>query len=263
MQSFRHITVAFALALVESARPGIAMAEASASTSHDMGGGLLLSFTQVRDDALVPLRFLGPGVGLSLGYAFEDQDWRFESRLRTTAALLFDRYGTLNAALLPSLDVSTHRQVTTFGERRLSLGAFVSLHEAVFYPVSWDDAHAYWLGVTSIGPSARLTLPAGERHIALEATTPLLALVSRPPRFRLYKVDNLVSAGFWLDRFAIAKKLTSLHQLQALRLRGTYQGRGPGFRIDPWAELEIETFSQPARFIHASFYVGAEARFGL
>lgn len=258
----RHCLL-FVLALGLTPRFAHADADAERVTSHDIGAGLHLSFTQVRDDTLVPLRFLGPGGGITLGYAFDNDTWRFESRLRGTVSVVFDRYGTPNAALLSSLDVTTHRQVTAFGEKRLSLGAALSLHETVFYPVSWDDAHAYWLGVTSIGPSARLTLPAGKRQIALEATTPVFALVTRSPRFRLYKVDNLVNAGFWLDRFAIDPKLTSIHELQGLRLRGTYQGQGRGFRIDPWAELEIETFSQPARFIHASLYVGAEARFGL
>lgn len=232
--------------------------------AHDLGAGLHLSFTQVRDDTLVPLRFLGPGAGFSAGYAFDADPWRLETRLRVTASALFDRHMTPNAGLLPSFDVTTHRQLASFGETKLALGAWFSLHETVFYPASWDDAHAYWAGVTSLGPSARLTMPLlEERHLALELGTPIVALVSRPPRHRLYKVDNLVNVGFWLDRFARGPELTSIHELQAVRLRGIFQGTGRGFRIDPWAEVEIETFSQPARFIHASFYIGAEARFGL
>lgn len=231
--------------------------------SHDIGGGLHLSVTQVRDDLLVPLRFAGPGAGISFGHAFEDDGFRLESRFRLTASALFDRYGTTNAVLLPSLDLGAHRHVTCFGETTLGLGAFLSLNETVFYPMAWDDAHAYWLGVTSIGPSARLVTPLGERHVALELGIPVLGLVSRPPRHRLYKVDDLVNAGFWFSRFADEPKLTSVHELQALRLRGTWQGRGTGFRIDPFAELDFATFSEPVRMVHVSLHLGAEARFGL
>lgn len=232
------------------------------AASHDIGGGLHLAFTQVRDDLLVPLRFSGPGVGISLGYAFDDGAFRLESRFRATASLLFDRYGTKNAIVLPSLELGAHGHLTSIGDTRLALGALVSLRETVFYPVSWDDAHAYWLGVVSIGPSARLVMPLGERHLALDVAIPAFGFVSRPPRHRLYKVDDLVNAGFWLGRFADAPKLSSVHELQALRLRGTWQGRGAGFRIDPFAELDFETFSEPLRMIHVSLYLGAEARFG-
>lgn len=261
LQSPRFLAFTSAFAL--SAIVGTSRAHAEPPSSHEIGAGLHLSLTQVRDDLLVPLRFAGPGAGISFGYAFDDDVWRFESRLRTSASALFDRYGTPNIALLPSLDISSHRHVTSFGDKTLALGASLSLRETVFYPMSWDDAHAYWLGVTSLGPSARMTLPAGDRHIALELGLPVVGLVSRPPRFRLYKVDNLVSGGFWFDRFAAKPKLTSLHEFQAFRLRAVYQGNGHGFRIDPFVELDFETFSEPARFIHTSLTFGAEARFGL
>lgn len=238
-------------------------ADARADASHDIGGGLHLAFTQMREDLLVPLRFAGPGTGISFGYAFDDGGFRLESRVRVTASAILDRYGTPNAILLPSLDLGAQWHLTSFGDTHLALGAFLSLKETVFYPVSWDDAHAYWLGVTSLGPSARLMTPLGERHLALDLGIPVVGLVSRPPLHRLYKVDNLVSAGFWLGRFADAPKLSSVHELQALRLRGTWQGNGTGFRIDPFAELDFETFSQPARMVHVSLYLGAEARFGL
>jgi len=231
--------------------------------SHDIGGGLHLAISQVRDDLLVPLRFSGPGAGISFGHAFDDGGFRFESRFRLTASVLFDRYGTTNAALLPNLDLGAHRHVTSFGDTQLALGAFLSLKETVLYPMAWDDAHAYWLGVTSIGPSARLLTPMGKRHMALELGMPIVGLVARPPRHRLYKVDNLVNVGFWFSRFADEPKLTSVHELQALRLRATWQGKGRGFRIDPFAELDFETFSEPVRMVHVSLHLGAEARFGL
>lgn len=237
-----------------------ARAEAS---SHDIGGGLHLTVTQVRDDLLVPLRFAGPGVGISFGHAFESDVFRLESRFRLTASALFDRYGTTNAVLLPSLDLGAHRHVTSFGDTRLAVGALLSLRETVFYPIAWDDAHAYWLGVISLGPSARLMTPMGARQLALDLSIPAFGLVSRPPRHRLYKVDDLVDVGFWFSRFADDPKPTSLHELKAVRLRGTWRGRGPGFRIDPFAELDFETFSEPARMVHLSILLGAEARFGL
>lgn len=258
----RRGPLAIAVGLIAlSAAPGFA--HERGEPSHELAAGLHLSFSQVRDDLLVPLRFYGPGAGLSFGYAFDDDTWRFESRLDANGSVLFDRYGTPNAALVPSIDLSSYRQLTSIGDSRLSLGGFLSIHETIFYPISWDDAHAYWLGLLSLGPSARLTIPTGERDIALELSTPLVALASRPPRYRLYKVDNLVSGGFWLDRFVDKPKLTSVHELQGFRLRAVYQGKGGGFRIDPFAEVDFETFSEPARFIHLSLTVGAEARFGL
>lgn len=222
----------------------------------------MISATQIREDLIAPLRWVGPGFGVSAAHDYRAASWDTSARLRAAFAYVSERYGSSNVLLLPAVDLAAH-----FGHAArpgsVDLGVWLGLHQVLGYYVAWDDSYLYWFSTTGLGPSARLTLDTLPRPVEVELRAPLVALVSRPPRRRVYRVDNLVSVGFLLGRFADDPQLTSVHELQAAALRLTWRGSSESFRIDPWIELEGESYSQPVRVTHVSLWIGGEGRWGL
>jgi hypothetical protein len=221
-----------------------------------------VSGTQVRDDLVAPLRFVGPGFGFTASHDYRAETWDTAARLRLALAYVSERYGTSNALALPSFDVSTHFG-SAGGPGTVDFGAWFGIHQLLGYFAAWDDAHLYWFSTVGLGPSVRFTADTLPRPVEIEISSPLVALVSRPPRRRFYKVDKLAYPGFWLGRFAHDPEVTSVHRLQAASARVTWRGSREAFRWDPWLELEAETYSEPVRVIHVSLWLGAEARWGL
>lgn len=263
----RALPLVLALAL-PSPRPAAAETAGTAErpprdeTGPEFGLGVLGGATQVREDLIAPLRWVGPSFGITTSQAYRGERWDEGARLRLAAAYVSERYGSPNLLMLPALDLSVH-----FGSGgrpgRVDVGAWAGIHQLLGWYASWDDAHLYWFSTTGLGPSVRLTLDTLPRPVELELHAPVVALVSRPPRRRYYKVDNLVNLGFWLGRFADEPELTSVHELQAASLRATFRGSRGSFRVDPWLELEAETFSKPERVAHVTLWLGAEGRWGL
>lgn len=80
------------------------------------------------------------------------------------------------------------RQTTLSG---LFLGALASIHYRMGYYPLWDDSHPYW--ATSIGTGVSFRYDKQVRARTTWFTTfkmPLIALVSRPPIERQYKIDD-------------------------------------------------------------------------
>ena len=62
------------------------------------------------------------------------------------------------------------------------------------YP-NWDDSHLYWADNLSAGVSGMGTYRAGSGLILLRTSLPVLSLVSRPERYRPYKIDDVSVNG--------------------------------------------------------------------
>lgn len=254
---FRTVFSAFlALALA-----GEAQAAESATT---VGGGLVTGLAQSREDTLVPIRWMGPEFGFTGSFRLDTRGYELDSRLRFTLALLFDPHGTLGVASYPGLWVGLRLPVTTTAWGPLRIGAELGLHEALMSYQDWDDDHLYWLGITSLGPNAELAIPTSpKRSLDLVLTLPLVALVSRSPEYRLNKADDMVSVGYWLSRAFAAPKPATVNLLQSVSLRATHRGRTRGFHLDPWAEVELDSYAEPRRVTSLVLWLGGEARWGL
>jgi hypothetical protein len=240
---------------------GEATAAESATT---VGGGLVTGLAQARDDTLVPIRWMGPEFGFTGSFRLDTPNYCLDSRLRFALALLFDPHGTLGVAAYPGLWAGFRLPVTTTKWGPLRIGAEAGMHESLMSYQDWDDDHLYWLGVIALGPSAELAIPTSpKRSLDVVLTIPLVALVSRSPEYRLNKADDMVSVGYWLSRAFAAPKPATVNHLQSVSLRVTHRAKARGFHLDPWAELELDSYAEPRRVTSLGLWLGAEARWGL
>ncbi len=236
----------------------------AAERATTVGGGLVTGLAQAREDTLVPIRWMGPEFGFTGSFRLDTPRYELDSRLRFTMAVLFDPHGTLGVASYPGLWVGFRLPVTTTPWGPLRIGAEAGLHEALMSYQDWDDDHLYWLGVIALGPSAELSIPTSpKRSLDVALTIPLLALVSRSPEYRLNKADNMVSVGYWLSRAFAEPRLATVNELQSVSLRATHRAKSRGFHLDPWAEVELDSYSEPRRVTSLVLWLGGEARWGL
>ena len=242
----------------------LARAAWAAESTTTVGGGLVTGLAQAREDTLVPIRWMGPEFGFTGSFRLEAPRYELDSRLRFTMALLFDPHGTLGVASYPGLWVGFRLPVATTKWGTLRLGAEAGLHEALMSYQDWDDDHLYWLGVIALGPSAELDIPTSpKRSLDLVLTIPLFGLVSRSPEYRLNKSDDMVSVGYWLSRAFAEPTPATVNKLQSVSLRATHRGKNRGFHLDPWAEVELDSYAEPRRVTSLVLWFGGEARWGL
>jgi len=144
-----------------------------------------------REDLLVPLGFSGPGVFAGVAYSRDAQRSRLQVELRFRAGYLENRFsqGTIAAAL--SLRPSwTHRLFLSESAGEFRAGVCVPLSIDYLADHSWDDAHLYWLSAYALGAAAEWQKSIARGHAGLaRVELPIVALVSRPPVYRLNKQD--------------------------------------------------------------------------
>ena len=231
---------------------------------YDVGVGLAMGHVQAREDLVAPLVFQGPAGALTASFAGRAETSELDSRLLVAPVMLRDRYHTLNAAMSVGVDGRWRFDVSHGSHGVVRVGGMLDVHSWLGYYEAWDDAHAYWLSVISAGPSLQLVTRApGGRDWAMDLEVPVIAVASRPPRYRLNKADDLVDFGFWVSRVADGPRVTTLHEYVAGRFRTCWRGRKLGFRVDPWIGFDLESYSVPEWVAHVTYWVGAEARWGL
>jgi hypothetical protein len=205
------------------------------------GIGPRLSYMQVRDDIVVPLRFCGPGLSLLLLYERRGLVHQHKVHARLGLALLRDRYGFSGALLSSSLSYRYLHSLSnnTFGGK-IFLGSKLSwsLNNEFFY--DWDEEHLYWLTTIELGPALRYSRSIKkERQIHLTLSFPVVAMISRPPLYRYYKTDELTKVGFLLS-----KPHEDLH----FALFDTYQAAQISFAY----EMRRITLTYTGSFKHAT-----------
>ena len=229
--------------------------------SHEFAGGASLGFAQAREDLILPLRFVGPGFGVGMRYTLATPNWELRSSMNATALVLFDRYDTPNGVVEPAVELAWRRRLhNPVWLTNLNVGPVIGAREFLGYYGSWDDSHLYWLGMSQIGVSASGDFALGGRSIRIELAVPLCALVTRPPRYRRRKIDNVTSVGYWLGRFVDSPEMTSWHQLQALDLRATWRQLGDGWALDPYVRIDFVSFADPRRVTYLNMWLGLEVR---
>jgi len=225
-----------ALALVAA---GARAEPVSPARPNGFGLGVVLGLDQLRDDALVPFRWTGPLVGLSLGGDFSTGRVRHQPEFSISVASAANRFG--QGAL--AADVAAGYRVFARPLRLASGGLepggllFYRQHNALLY--SWDDAHDYWLNGFGIGPALawRRALSRGAT-VGIEAAGSLLAFASRPPGYRRNKQDRTEQIEFYfVDNFRdLRVSLPDRYQAADVRAGLEWRaGRGvlaAGYRFD-------------------------------
>jgi hypothetical protein len=102
---------------------------------------------------------------------------------------------------------------------QLHLGGLIDWNYNVQYYENWDDSHIYWLNVYEIGPAARWSkIIKDNQQLALNFNFSLIALVSRPPKYRYYDQGRLPKEI--LSKPHEKMEFTSLHEYVSIGLNG-------------------------------------------
>lgn len=194
---------------------------------NSFGIGPRVSYVQVRDDILVPLRFCGPGISVLLVYERHGLVHQHTVNTRLGLAFLRDKYGFSGALLSPALSYrylhSTSAKI--WGGKIFVGGQFNwSLNNELFY--DWDDEHLYWLTAIELGPAVRYSRSVKpDQQIHFTLSLPVVALISRPPLYRYYKIDNLTKIGFLLTKPHEDLHFALLDTYQAAQISLGYEKR--------------------------------------
>jgi len=214
---------------------------------HQIGIDLGGVHYQVRDDIIAPLRWDGIGFVGGLSYSLIGDKGRHNIDLRILYASLSSRYDHKNRVGEFNLGYSyMHRIAGNKSDRQLHLGGLIDWNYNLQYYENWDDSHFYWLNVYELGPAARWSNTIGVNHqLALSFNFSLIALVSRPPKYRYY--DQLKLNEIYSEPHE-KMELTSLHEYISIGLRGNYMYLvSRKFTMGVSYFLNYKTFSKPER----------------
>jgi hypothetical protein len=160
--------------------------------------GVFAGMLQVRDDVLRPLRWTGVVSGLALGLDVETR--RFVHRLDLDLGMgrLWNRYGHGGLVIAQGLHYALGAQA--FATRRVSMFALLAYrYESLdAYYFDWDDSFLYWFTLHSLAPGVGFeTRLSRSASLLTTIELPVVALMSRPPTERWYKVDPLPYLTRW------------------------------------------------------------------
>ncbi len=209
-----------------------------------LGGGSY----QVRDDIIAPLRWDGFGYVGGLSYLLNSDEGRHKIDLQILYSSPSNRYDHIGAVGEIHVSYSyLHRIAGNESQGEIHLGGLIHWDYNLQFYENWDDSHIYWLNTYELGPVVRWSNTINDnKQIALELNFPLIALVSRPPKYRYYDQGKLPREI--LSEPHENMKLTSLHEYISIALSSHYMH--PLSRkstIDVSYFLSYKTFSKPER----------------
>lgn len=238
---------------------------ARAQTTHVFAARVAVASGSAREDLLVPVAASGPSLALQGRYRLAVDSERIETELGFGTALLFDRFD--NAALqIPHTVAIGYGHVIQRSPWTIThLGINVRWQTELSYFEAWDDAHGYWLSTLALGPTVHNAATLRE-HLFLEtrAELALFGLVSRPPRYRWNKQDELPHLHYYFDRLDDAEAFW-LWDVQAARVETIARARyastpfGSGFGAGVFAQLARARSPEP----YAALYLGVLLDYGL
>ena len=255
----RHqIALAFALAVTWC----------SGQASSDTGGrslnvGLVLEQVQLRDDLVRPFRFAGPSGGVSLGFAHVTAKAEHDAQFALGLAYLTNSFGQESFAFRIRGHYRYLRSLSSApATMRVSLGVAARANWLPTYHADWDDAHLYWFTSYDVGPTAKVQWHSlGPGSLLLSLDLPIFALVSRPPRYRFNKQDELKSLGYWFAEPHSDLTLATLTHYKALGAGVTYVLHGTGrWRLAGSYTFDLRSYDRPVHVSTLAHSLTLEAR---
>lgn len=157
---------------------------------------------QINDEIVRGLRWDGVGGELKLFFDRFDGLGFHLANIRFPMAYLRNRYGHGGAAWDAQVDYGYALRVGTVkGVAEFALGARLRWDWLVSYYFDFDEEHLYWMTAYEVGPLAVWRWAMTPRHALLgEADVAAIALVSRPPEHRYYKIDKLTKASYFFEK---------------------------------------------------------------
>jgi hypothetical protein len=211
---------------------------------NQVGVAVAAEHAQLRDDLVLPFRATGPGGGLVLSYARTTAAAAHRAALDVGGAFLTNRFDQESIHLRLAGRYEYGRSLR--GAPAFALGGLLRGSDALQYHADWDDAHLYWLTAYDAGPFARFEHDLGPGRFAVQLSTALLALVSRPPEYRFNKQDALRSPGFLLGKSHEALSVASMNRYQAAELRFGYtRPWGPRTTWSVTYTLDVRRYDRP------------------
>jgi hypothetical protein len=269
-EAMSHLPAILVLVMVASARPAAgAEGEVKPETKHVVVAGVGLRGDAVREDLLVPLTFSGPGLRVMLAYRGLVGRGVLAVSGDVGLSVLWNRYGHMGASLDHNLDAAWTWRVFRALGWHLELGPEIALDSRLNYIVSWDDAHAYWLGSQWLGPAFRALGRLRERwRWEARATFALLGFEGRPPAYRYRKIDVDPGITYFFTKPNSDERFVTLADLQVVRLdlavrRAVYAGAGVGRGWSFGLEVRLARTGIPATNINLGACLYAARAWGL
>jgi hypothetical protein len=221
------------------------------SGAHQIGWEIGAGCPQYREDILTPLRWIGIRALIGGQYRYLGSRDRHQAFLAFSMAYLDNRFGDGGYAALLDIDYRYHRKVLvdeSMGELWLGPALRYMLDDQFYH--SWDTNEIYWLTTLDLGPSAAWHALWGKKHdIWVELQLPLLALASRPPRYRYHGQETSGDVGYFFSAPNAHMKVTSLHEYISIRLKAEYLYKiGASTQLGGTYEIGYRTDSEPVRF---------------
>lgn len=250
--SWRHsllIALLFAPAASADSAAGDALSPSPhPRASHRTGLALAGLYAQVRDDLVCPLRWSGIGAALEFSRDRLDESSRRQVSLKLPLGLLNNRYGHRAGAPGLQLGYARLRRVSWFaGSGATFAGVALRGHMDLQYYVDWDEEHLYWFTAYDLAAAAQQEIQLRPRQrLELRIALPPIALVSRPPRRRYYKVDDFMHLGFWFREPNGGLHLATWPQYLAGAFSAQYlHSLGDSWRLGAGYEFSYRRYSRP------------------
>ena len=243
-------TLALGVVTLLCTAPCIGRADPAPETR--LGVALGAAHMQVHDDIVRGLRWSGPGIAFAVGAVHDGGRDLHVGGLRFPLAFLENRYGHGGLSWDLHVDYGYARKLATLPNGvTVALGARVRWDWALQYYEDFDEEHLYWMNAYELGPMLALGYePKPAHRFGLAFDTSALALVSRPPRRRYYKIDRLTHVDFFFEKTHESMRVTSLHAHVPLHLQLWYALRlGPAARLQAGLSGDFVYEREPATFL--------------